>query len=168
MQIKNILEYQSWTSKVWYCAQDKKNDLSVMSLGLTGEVAEVIEEFFNEDFNDFNTKTELGDVIYYWVRICNYFSFDIRTMFFSSLDTFNLIDDNKDLLLRISSNSGNCADIIKKYIRDGLLKEDLLIEKLTQTMKHIVNLIFNCNYDIFNIINMNIDKIEKKYSQENK
>lgn len=78
--MKHIDRYAEWTEKVWFTSKGRKleeRDLTVMSLGLAGEVGEVMEllkkRVRDGTFDEVNLKKELGDVAYYWARLCKAF-----------------------------------------------------------------------------------------------
>jgi len=79
--MKDINKYGNYTLKAWFPAKMKKADVSlvVMALGLGGEAGEVqehIKKFFRDGVLDRPAlKKELGDVVYYWARLCKYFGF---------------------------------------------------------------------------------------------
>jgi NTP pyrophosphatase (non-canonical NTP hydrolase) len=79
----NIDEYGQYTVDNWFSADDDKDpirSLFIMSLGLAGESGEVCEKI-KKLVRDGNTdmdllKKELGDVIFYWARLCRHFDMD--------------------------------------------------------------------------------------------
>ena len=79
--MKDINKYGRHVVKAWFPAKLKKVDpaLVVMALGLGGEAGEVqehIKKFVRDGVLDRPAlKKELGDVVYYWARICRYFGF---------------------------------------------------------------------------------------------
>lgn len=168
-RITTIQDYSDWTLSVWYSPKyaPNNNDLtniSVMALGLAGEVSEVILECLNVTISDSETQYELGDVIYYWTRICNTFDLDVNDMYKrgSMAAMRNENKDLKDLLLQLSKNSGLAADIIKKYIRDEKLNKPLLENKLCNLMGNLLNIIVYYDFHFFDIINLNVQKIEQR------
>ena len=73
-------EYGTWTEKMWFVNGSLdfgEKDLTVCSLGLAGETGEVMEILKKRVRDDFFDKPhlikELGDVIYYWARLCKAF-----------------------------------------------------------------------------------------------
>ena len=168
-KITTLKDYSDWTISVWYSPKSavNKNDktnISVMGLGLAGEVSEVIAEFLNVDFCEISTKYELGDVIYYWTRVCNTFDIDLVELYKRSEEMASR-NSEKQLtmhLLQLSKNAGLSADTIKKYIRDEKLNKPLLENKLCNLMGDFLNILTHYDYDLFEIINMNIEKIENR------
>lgn len=73
----SIEDYAKWTRKMWLSKDLKEKDLTIMTIGLGEEAGEVLGLLKkrvrdgNLDLN--NLKKELGDVIYYWAMLCNYF-----------------------------------------------------------------------------------------------
>ena len=92
--MNNIDEYGKFTEQIWFskhqtdcdtfsrdienapcnCDQDPERSITIMSLGLAGETGEVMEilkkrirdgKFVKENF-----VKEMGDVAYYWARLC--------------------------------------------------------------------------------------------------
>jgi NTP pyrophosphatase (non-canonical NTP hydrolase) len=54
-----------------------ERSLAIMSLGLAGETGEVIEKIKkilrDGTYDEDNIVKELGDVVYYWARLCRFF-----------------------------------------------------------------------------------------------
>lgn len=80
---KDIDQFGQFTVDIWFSGgggdtKDEKS-LSIMSLGLAGESGEVLEHIKklirDGNLNRDALKKELGDVAYYWARICRYFDF---------------------------------------------------------------------------------------------
>lgn len=82
----DIDSYAEWTASTWLGPRNfvldpddySKMSLAICTLGLSGETGEVTEHVkkllrdgtkLGDDF-----KKELGDVIYYWARLCNAFN----------------------------------------------------------------------------------------------
>lgn len=70
-------EYAAWARTMWLSDKLEERDLTIMSLGLAGETGEVLEllkkRVRDGNLDMVNLKKELGDVIYYWVMLCNAF-----------------------------------------------------------------------------------------------
>jgi NTP pyrophosphatase (non-canonical NTP hydrolase) len=72
----NIDDFAEWTTTKWYQSHDgvTEKDLSIMTLGLAGESGEVVEiikkKLRDGQFDIDHFKSEMGDVIYYWGRLC--------------------------------------------------------------------------------------------------
>lgn len=79
----NVDEYGTWTEKMWMTDPSSpeltERDLTIMALGLPGEVGEVTEllkkRVRDGKLDPEQLKKELGDVAYYWARLCKAFGF---------------------------------------------------------------------------------------------
>jgi len=73
----NLDEYAVWAREMWFSDKLEERDITIMSLGLPGEVGEVIEllkkRVRDEVLDVNNLKKELGDVLYYWAMLCTAF-----------------------------------------------------------------------------------------------
>ena len=84
-----ILEFMEWTDKTWkgidHFDEQLAEDLHA-ALGLCGEAGEVADLIKKAAFTPFriadadtfrdDLEEELGDVLYYWARLCSQFNFD--------------------------------------------------------------------------------------------
>lgn len=92
-----IDEYALWTDKVWKSGAEAGKmddmDLAIVALGLAGETGEALEYIKKylrdakdprkgERFDEFIK--ELGDVVYYWCRLCRW----------AGIDPSDVIDQN--------------------------------------------------------------------------
>jgi NTP pyrophosphatase (non-canonical NTP hydrolase) len=80
--ISDIDEFGRFTESIWFGGKDGELDIrqiSIMALGLTGEtgeVAELLKKLLRDGKLDLeHLRKELGDVAYYWARICLAFGF---------------------------------------------------------------------------------------------
>lgn len=81
--MNDIDKYGDFTESMWFSRHTgvptKEHDLPIMSLGLAGETGEALEhikKYIRDEYiNAEALAKELGDVIYYWARICRYFGF---------------------------------------------------------------------------------------------
>ena len=78
--MKDIDAYGDFTVEMWMAdpsAELDERQLAIMALGLPGEVGEVIEllkkRLRDGTFDRENLCKELGDVAYYWARLCRAF-----------------------------------------------------------------------------------------------
>jgi NTP pyrophosphatase (non-canonical NTP hydrolase) len=79
----NIDDFGEFTVKQWFSNGDQpvtqERDLTIMALGLAGETGEAIEhikKLIRDGHLDRDAfKKELGDVAFYWARICRYFGY---------------------------------------------------------------------------------------------
>lgn len=70
--------YAEWTDEVWVTPSDSPHTLSLKVLGLageTGEVVELVKKYLRDGtpIDQANLAKELGDVLYYWARMCRHF-----------------------------------------------------------------------------------------------
>ena len=168
-RITNIKDYSKWVDSVWYSKKDTNSianntDVSVMTLGLVGEVSEVIEECIDNKNTGIDLQKEIGDVFYYFVRICNHFDLEADELYHES--QINALIDNEHnrstILLQLSKHSGLAADVIKKKIRDDKLNRELLIENLLGVIKYLMAIITAYDFHFFDIINLNVNKINTR------
>ncbi len=79
--MKDIDKYAAWTEAFWFSGDNRpKNEIiAIMALGLAGESGETVEHLKklirDGHLDKKELKKELGDVIYYWSRICVQFGF---------------------------------------------------------------------------------------------
>lgn len=78
----DIDTYSEFVDSMWFPSTDGNlttRDYRIMELGLPGEVGEVLEllkkHVRDGQLDRDNLKKELGDVIYYWSRICTAYGF---------------------------------------------------------------------------------------------
>ena len=102
-------EYGAWTEKMWFASgslEFGEKDITVCSLGLAGETGEVMEILKKRVRDDFFDKKhlvkELGDVLYYWARICK--AFDILPSEVMALNVIK-VEDRKER--NVMSGSGD-------------------------------------------------------------
>lgn len=86
----NIKEYSDWTDMVWISGDlSTKEQAAIVALGLVGEAGEVTEIIkkalrnrsllplaLTDSPKRAALKEELGDVLYYWTRMCRLFAID--------------------------------------------------------------------------------------------
>ena len=99
----DIDAYGRYTVHRWFSAgeeADRNNEtyekqgagksLTIMSMGLAGETGEVLEKvkklFRDGTYDEANIKKELGDVVFYWARLCKYFGFQPSDVIGSNID----------------------------------------------------------------------------------
>lgn len=98
-EVGNIDQYGDYTVNNWFSStnmasdRDPRRSLFIMSLGLageTGEVMEKIKKYVRDGTLDKEAlMKELGDVAFYWARICREFGFkpsDVLEMNITKLD----------------------------------------------------------------------------------
>lgn len=100
--MKDIDEYGEYTVQRWFSAGEVNKDeetyelkgigrsLIIMGFGLAGEVGEVIEHlkklFRDGTFDADLIKKELGDVVFYWARLCRYFGWQPSEIIAANID----------------------------------------------------------------------------------
>lgn len=99
-QMNNIDEYGRFVDSAWFGAKEdegktelSERDFRVMELGLPGEVGEVLE-LLKRNVRDGVLprellKKELGDVVYYWARICSAYGFKPSEVLQANIDKIN-------------------------------------------------------------------------------
>lgn len=90
----NINDYADFTDTVWKEPAKNNNlrtELAILSLGLVGEAGEVVEKIKkllhydkNVDLDDM--KKELGDVAFYFVRLCRRVGFEPSEVLQANID----------------------------------------------------------------------------------
>lgn len=86
--MRDINEYANFTCRMWVSGNETVDNvdnpnirsLAIMSLGAageTGEVVELVKKYIRDGRLDMdNLKKELGDMVYYWARLCKYFNLE--------------------------------------------------------------------------------------------
>jgi NTP pyrophosphatase (non-canonical NTP hydrolase) len=105
----NIDSFGEYTVQHWFSAGDaadpKTEDfdhqgcgrsLTIMALGLAGEAGEVLEKIKklvrDSTYDRDALKKELGDILFYWARICRYFGFQPSEVIGANIDK---LDDRR-------------------------------------------------------------------------
>ena len=81
-----LKQYKEEVKRTMNYKIDEQDRLKMLSMGLSGEVGEVIEVlkkflFHDQKLNKKHLKKELGDVFWYLVNICNEFDFNPQEIF---------------------------------------------------------------------------------------
>ncbi len=86
MIIMDINRYADFTNDVWKDPMYLKMgnlpvEPAILGLGLVGEAGEVVEKIkkmyhYNQPTDLESMKKELGDVVFYWARLCRWYGFD--------------------------------------------------------------------------------------------
>lgn len=91
--MKDIDKYSDFTNTVWRDPSDNSlnNELAILALGLVGESGEVAEKIkkllhYGREINLNDMQKELGDVVYYWARICRKCGFDPSEVLQANID----------------------------------------------------------------------------------
>ena len=131
---KNMDTYAQWTVDLWMGNGPlTEKDFTVMSLGLGGEMAEVMEAIEAYSFNspidkEWVTK-EMGDVIYYWARLNEAFSLSSNIILEKMWKEkgiskpFPIPVNTLSKAFRetsIQSNSGSLPDILRQTLKLGV------------------------------------------------
>jgi NTP pyrophosphatase (non-canonical NTP hydrolase) len=88
----DINAYAQWTEMFWNetPAPIEIRDLAIMGLGLAGESGETVEHIKkhirNGEVDVGKLKLELGDVLYYWARICRAYGVEPTDIMGSNID----------------------------------------------------------------------------------
>ena len=143
MNLDDLRDYVNWTDTVWSGKTSKNagiQDTAVMGMGLSGECSEVMEILQSTfdvsqklNFDVVLLKKELGDVIYYWARICQTFGLDAAELWpensnLSSSKTFAWD------CLELVKQCGRVTETLKKEIRDSAHSA----ETLSSSMRLVV------------------------------
>lgn len=93
MRVIDIDAFADWTETVWTGSKTGRNeekDLLIAALGLGGEAGEVLEHikkhFRDNKLDKDEVKKELGDVIYYWARLCRHMGFRPSNVIDANID----------------------------------------------------------------------------------
>lgn len=91
----DLNKYYEFTDTVWRepatHVTPLKHDLAICALGLAGEAGEVIEKIkklihYNRDVDLDDMEKELGDVIFYWVRLVKLCGLDPNAVIEANVD----------------------------------------------------------------------------------
>lgn len=117
-----IIDFTNWTQEAWFPhlgdqrMSAQASDLFVMSLGLGGEVGEVLEAVAKNDRA--LIKKELGDVIYYWGRLAQNHNLDVQSLLEVAREN-DKASNPMVAVLTLGAQMGRVQDVIKKGERDG-------------------------------------------------
>lgn len=93
--MKNIDEYGQFVDEFWMSSGNDNSvlterDFRIMETGLPGEVGELMElikkEVRDGTVNRPAMKKELGDIAYYWARICSAYGFTLSDVLQTNFD----------------------------------------------------------------------------------
>lgn len=93
--MKDIDKFGNHVVKMWMPYKNKKADIGlfIMALGLGGEAGEVMEHikklYRDGELDKKALKKELGDVVYYWARICRKFGFSPSSVLDANIEKLN-------------------------------------------------------------------------------
>ncbi len=127
----------------------KDNELAYLALGLCDEIGELIEKQV-KDADPEEIKAEVGDVLWYFTRMRKFI--DPKGDLFSYLYTASvalktdLDQDGQPHLEEVHStlviSSAQIAGRAKKFLRDGVLKEEVVVENLIRILMALGSLGF--------------------------
>ena len=137
--------------------------LTNYSMGLVGEYLELCQTLDEVEFIDYLEEEkftklwdsyikELGDV---WHYLINLF-----TVLEENFDINKCMDPEKRCIYVI----GDFVELVKKKVYHGhLIEKEILIEKLYQIAKEIIDY---SDYELANVLDTNIEKLKKRYPNE--
>jgi len=144
-------------------------DMSIMTFGLSGEVAEVadiVEQWAISGICDTsNLVKELGDVIFYWSRLSARFNLPYVALLTES----DVSDRCKGCpaarppvleVLRMVRAAGLASEAIKKYLRDGALSTDKLARGMQDLYQAWLTVCIAAGLEPADVIDSNRDKVE--------
>lgn len=163
--------HRAWTVSRWVTPLLGKSapeiaDLAVMSLGLSGEIAEVAEVVENwacsGEYDKAQLIKELGDVFYYWSRVsaelCGPTPQRAHRLVIQAPDrplTAPVLD-----ALRLVRAGGSVSELMKKFIRDGHLDQDAARIRLEEVFIAWHALCTASGLAAEQVVNMNYEKVE--------
>ncbi len=139
------------------------NDLLYLTLGLVGEVGEVIDYakktlYHGHTYEAAKFSEEIGDVCWYVAAICHnqgiYFA-DVASWPAAATEKEEVIF-NPEKILNLASLAS--PGLIKEHVENGTIQGPLI-----RLMKELKGVAFEAHLDFENILNQNIQKLEKRY-----
>jgi NTP pyrophosphatase (non-canonical NTP hydrolase) len=140
----SLNDYISWSAFRWMPARLHVDalvlpDLMVMALGLGGECSEVAEAIEDWDitgvFPAEYLRKELGDVLYYWASLCWVFKVVLNPPAVASATGHPTGSVPLMATLRLVSTTGTVSELLKKYVRDGVLPLEQLQTALAEVFR---------------------------------
>ena len=98
-------KYFEWVEDRWETADQYPDELTIIGLGIGGEAGEVQENIKKHIRDDKRVLTdarreklvlELGDVLHYWCRICQFFDISPVEIMLNNIDKLNKRDKRKE------------------------------------------------------------------------
>lgn len=154
----DITNYSAWCEHTWF-VKDSKDTLFVCLAGFAGESGEIAEEILNQDKQ--NLLKECGDFFYYWVRINQLFNYNVNIIHYHLKNVHNL-SNLQNLCLDFHKQVGKVCEILKKYVSHNMPVENRLSDSLQECLNIFLTLTHTQGYNIDDIINTNIKKIEDR------
>lgn len=93
--MNDIGKYSDWVETMWFSETNrtKEEAIQIATLGLTGEVGEVMElmkkRLRDGTWDKENFKKEMGDVIYYWCKLGRYFDLSPSEILSANVEKLN-------------------------------------------------------------------------------
>lgn len=91
----NLNEYADWTEDMWLSKGDAQTgiterDRTIATMGLAGEVGEVMEilkkRIRDDHFDKEQFTKEMGDVLYYWARLCRMYGIEPQAVMMANIN----------------------------------------------------------------------------------
>ncbi len=163
--------YADWTVSVWSSKNPagplQPRCLTIMSLGLCGECGEVMELLDTPGIDPDMAllPKEMGDVIYYWARICKAFDFSPSELWPQSPIPRATDPSLFRVVLRLTASCGKVAEALKKHVRDDSLDRDKLEQGLRGVAENWLLLCRMYGLDVPAILEANRLKVEDRRSR---
>ncbi len=171
--------HRQWTVSRWVLPllqkpSEEVADIGVMTLGLCGEVAEVadvIEQWASSGICDTSNLTkELGDVFFYWSRISERFSLtsDGLPLTATPAEGCRGCPAAKPPVreaLRMVRAVGLASEAVKKYLRDGELNQEKLLQGMHDTYRAWLDVCQAAGLSPFQVVQANHDKVEGRVAR---
>lgn len=128
-------EYVEWSSTLWVGDNAPTlQSIAVVGLGLSGESQEVFSAAHAlqrrpSEMNRLELCLELGDVLYYWARVCSMFRLDAQALWETPRVSDGLVALAPAVQLLV--NAGKVAEVFKKFVRDNREPGEELAQALT-------------------------------------
>lgn len=185
----NIDTFAAWTAALWTPSggasvpgvlrlkRPPDPELEVMSHGLAGELGEAIELLVEPVLDRGAMAKELGDVIYYWARLCAYFDLKPSALLahvtkshapVTSFDAFatwaeTTAAPEEGAVLRglhLTGKVGRVMERLKKRIRDDTFDPALFADDMAAVALHWARLCTSVGCSPEDVLGQNINKIE--------
>lgn len=153
-------EYSRWT-RTTAIYKNEKDAIMCCLLGLNGELQE-FQEKVNEAGEPATSfiKKELGDVLWYLGQLS----------FLTNIEPQDLGDEDLSIMLHGSSIIGRLHETFKKIIRDDNFiipseKQERVFMNFSQVYTMVVNECLDNDWDISDIMQMNMDKLNDRLAR---
>lgn len=146
------------------------------SMGLIEETGEVVAEFrkslYKGNFHERKldkkaVKEEIGDMIWYMTLICKNNDIPMEKLEPKKTNQFLNEKSPKKTLIRLGENSGQISKRYRNYGK-GKIKKKKLIKSLQRQYKKILQLIDGLDIPISEILEENVEKVNKRYNKDGK